>query len=142
MTARQRTLAQPEGLRRKKPGSTGKGNYYHVEVRSKANFLAFRTQDVGKRGHVQRVAGRRSSGSWATVKWLISKEDAHLKNGQLIPDTKGAKQVLKQLSSKPVHVRGDRFEAKPGPNVPEHAEPTPAQRRARQRNVKKAQQKK
>lgn len=113
LTSRQRSLAQPESRTRKKPGSTGKGNYYHIEVRSKADFVTFRTQDVGKRGHIQRVAGKRSSGSWATVKWLIGKEDAHIASGKLIPDTKGARQVLEQLGSKPVHVRGDRFEAKP-----------------------------
>jgi len=139
MSSRQRSRAQPEGRTRQKPGSTGMGEYYHIEVRPKGEFVTFRTQDVGKRGHIERVAGKRSSGSWATVKWLIGKEDAHIKNGQLIPDTKGAKQVLKQLGSKPVHVRGDRFKAKPRPNVPERAKPTPAQRRAQQESIKKAQ---
>jgi hypothetical protein len=70
---------------------------------------------------------------------LIGKEDAHIENSQLIPDTMGARKVLEQLGSKPVHVRGDRFKAKPRPNVPEQAKPTPAQRRVRQENIKKAQ---
>lgn len=139
MTSRQRARAQPEGRTRKKPGSTGKGNYYHVEVRSKSDFVTFRTQDVGRPGHIQRVAGKRSNGSWETVKWLISKEDAHLANGKLVADTTGARKVLEQLGSKPVHTRGDRFEAKPRPNVPEHTKPTLAQRRAWQANIKKAQ---
>lgn len=139
MSSRQRSRAQPEGRTRQKPGSAGMGEYYHIEVRPKGEFVTFRTQDVGRRGHIQRVAGERSSGSWDTVKWLIGKEDAHIENSQLIPDTMGARKVLEQLGSKPVHVRGDRFKAKPRPNVPEQAKPTPAQRRVRQENIKKAQ---
>ena len=113
MTSRQRSRAQPQGRARQKPGSTGKGGYYHVEVRSKGDFVTFRTQDVGRRGHIQRVAGKRSSGSWDTVKWLIGKEDAHIENNRLVPDTTGARKVLEQLGSKPVRLRGDRFEARP-----------------------------
>ncbi len=140
MSGREHARAQPEGRARQKPGSTGRGNYYHVEVRPKSEFETFRTQDVGKRGHIQRVAGQRASGSWATVKWLIGKEDAHVKDGKLVPDTQAAQKVLAQLGSKPVHTQGDRFEAKPQPNVPESsAKPTPAQQRARRANIKKAQ---
>lgn len=124
---------------RKKPGSTGKGEYYHIEVRPKSEFVSFRTQDVGRKGHIQRVAGKRSSGSWATAKWLIGKEDAHVQGSKLIPDTKDAKEVIKQLGSQPVHVIGDRFKARPRPDVPERAKPTPAQQRARRENIKKAQ---
>jgi hypothetical protein len=47
--------------------------------------------------------------------------------------------VLAQLGSEPVHVRGDRFEARDRPNVPERSKPTPAQKRARQANIRKAQ---
>jgi hypothetical protein len=124
---------------RKKPGSTGKGEYYHIEVRPKSEFVSFRTQDVGRKGHIQRVAGKRSSGSWSTATWLIGKEDAHVQGSKLIPDTKAAKEVIKQLGSKPVHVVGDRFKAKPRPDVPERAKPTPAQQRAQRENIKKAQ---
>ena len=127
------------GSTRQKPGSGGSGNYYHVEVREGDDFETFRTQDVGDEGHLQRVAGKRGSGSWATVKWLISKEDAHVEDGKLVPDTKDAKDLIKKLGSKPVHVRGDRFKAKDRPNVAEKAKPTPAQTRARRQNIKKAQ---
>ena len=89
-----------------------------MEVHPKDEFTAFRTQDVGEHGHLQRVAGKRSTGSWSTATWLINKEDAHVEGGKLIPDTKDAK---------------DR------PNVPERAKPTPAQMRARRENIKKAQ---
>jgi hypothetical protein len=130
---------QSNGRTRKKPGSGGSGNYYHVEVREGDDFETFRTQDVGDPGHLQRVAGKRESGSWATVKWLVSKEDAHVENGKLVPDTKDAKDFIKKLGSQPVQVRGDRFKAKDRPNVPEKAKPTAAQTRARRQNIKKAQ---
>ena len=101
--------------------------------------MTFRTQDVGEPGHVQRVAGKRQSGSWGTVKWLISKEDAHITDGKLVADTEEVREVLAKLGSKPVHVKGNLFEAKPRRNVPEREKPTPAQQRARRANIKKAQ---
>jgi len=139
MSSTAHSRSQPEGRGRKKPGSTGEGNYYHVEVRPKDEFTTFRTQDVGDDGHLQRVAGKRSSGSWATVKWLIGKEDAHVEDGRLVPDTKEAKDLIKKLGAEPVHKSGDRFEAKDRPNVPERSKPTTAQTRARRQNIKKAQ---
>jgi hypothetical protein len=139
MSSRQHSRSQPEGRGRQKPGNTGEGNYYHVEVRSKDEFTTFRTQDVGDKGGLQRVAGKRSSGSWATAKWLISKEDAHVEDGELVGDTRDARDLIKKLGSKPVHVRGDRFEAKPRRNVPEGEKPTAAQQRARRQNIRKAQ---
>jgi hypothetical protein len=139
MTHRQRALAQPQGRARAKPGAGGGGKYFHVAVRSKRGFSSFRTQDVGRPGHAQRVAGHRPSGGWATVKWLISKHDAHREGARLVADTKTALDVLSKLGSAPHHVAGDRFKAKPRPNVPETAKPTPAQRRARAANIKRAQ---
>lgn len=124
---------------RKAPGTGGQGEYYHVEVRRGDDFVTFRTQDVGDPGHVQRVAGKRATGSWATVKWLIGKEDAHVSGDSLIGDTKDAKDVLKQLGSKPIHKEGDLFEAKPRRNVAEKTKPTAAQKKARSQNIKKAQ---
>lgn len=122
-----------------KPGSGGQGNYYHVEVRDRGDFETFRTQDVGDAGHLQRVGGKRASGSWATVKWLISKEDAHVENGKLVGDTKDAKDLIKKLGTQPVHLTGDRFKAKDRLDVPEKSKPTAAQTRARSQNIKKAQ---
>jgi hypothetical protein len=131
--------SQTKKQTRKAPGSSGRGEYYHVEVRRGEEFVTFQTQDVGRRGHIQRVAGRRSSGYWTTVKWLIGKEDAHIQDEKLVPDSKAAKDVIQQLGSQPVHLVGDRFRAKPPPNVPESLKPTPAQERARRENIKKAQ---
>lgn len=125
--------------RRAKPGSGGTGNYYHIELRDGSDFETFRTQDVGDEGHLQRVAGKRPSGSWATVKWLVSKEDAHVEDGKLVGDTKDAKDLIKRLRSRPVQIRGDRFQAKPRRNLAERSKPTTAQTRARKQNIKKAQ---
>ena len=139
MSPRARARAQPEGRGRSKPGTTGEGDFYHIEVRPKRQFTAFRTQDVGRRGGIERVAGKRTSGSWDTQKWLISKQHAHPSRGRLVADTADARKVLEQLGSSPRHIRGDRFKARPRPNVPESAKPTPAQKRARQANIRKAQ---
>jgi len=139
MSSRQHSRAQPEGRSRKKPGTGGEGEYYRITVRPKEEFVSFRTQDVGGPGHIQRVAGRRSSGSWDTQTWLISKGDAHVEAGRLIPDSEQARQLIEELASEPVQVKGDVFDAKPRRNVPEREKPTPAQQRARRTNIKKAQ---
>src|SRR6056297_1307621 len=74
MSSRQRSLAQPEGQKRAKPGEKSGGDYFRVVVRDKSQFTSFRNQDVGEPGGVQRVAGHRKSGSWSTQAWLISKD--------------------------------------------------------------------
>jgi hypothetical protein len=137
--ARQRAVQPAEGLKRKRPGTTGEGHYYHIEIRRKREFVDFRTQDVGRKGHVQRVAGQRPNGSWDTVKWLIGKEDANIQNGKLVPITKAAQKVIAELGSKPVRVKGDIFEARPPRDIPEREKPTAAQQRAQRENIKKAQ---
>ena len=76
MSSRAHARAQPEGRGRAKPGSTGEGAYYHIEVRPKGQFAMFRTHDVGKKGGIQRVAGKRRTGSWDDQTWLISKQHA------------------------------------------------------------------
>ncbi len=140
MTKRQHSIAQPQGRARKKPGTTGKGRFYRIEVRPKGEFVTFRVQDVGKKGGLERLAGRRSSGSWDTVTWLVEKEKAHVsKNGQLMIDDPKAKTALKQIRRPIMHKKGDVFTAHPQKNVPESAKPTPAQRRAQRQNIKKAQ---
>lgn len=139
MSSRQHSLAQPEGRARAKPGTKGGGEYYRVEVRPKSEFTTFRYHDIGQPGHIQRLAGKRSSGSWDTQAWLLSKQDAHVENGRLVADTKDAKGVLEKLGSTPKLVKADIFEARDRPNVPESAKPTTAQKRARSENIKKAQ---
>lgn len=140
MSQQARSRAQPEGRKRAKPGTKGGGDYYRVVVRPKEQFTSFRNQDVGSPGGLQRVAGRRSSGSWSTQAWLVSKDYAHVSNGELVADHEDAEELLKKLGSKPEHQKGDVFSAKPRRNVPEKDKPTKAQQRARRENIKKAQQ--
>jgi hypothetical protein len=139
MSSRQHSLAQPKGRKRAKPGSTGEGEYYRIIVRPKEEFVTFRNHDVGEKGGLERVSGKRSSGSWDTQAWLINKEFAHVKGNTLIVDKQDAQDLLDELGSQPQHVKGDIFEAKDRPNVPEKDKPTAAQKRAQQANIKKAQ---
>ena len=104
-----------------------------------ADFVTFRNQDVGARGGIERVAGRRANGSWDTQKWLIGKSEAHRAGKRLEPDTAAARKVLSQLGSVPRHLGGDRFIAKPRRKIPAAEKPTPAMRRAQLANIKKAQ---
>lgn len=128
-----------KGRKREKPGATGEGEFYHIEVRPKGDFKTFRTQDVGEKGGIERVAGKRESGSWDTVKWLVSKEMAHVDGGILVADHEDAKNLFDDLGSAPKHLEGDRFEAKDRRGVAEKDKPTAAQTSARKANIKKAQ---
>jgi hypothetical protein len=139
MSHTQHARSQPQGRGRQKPGMGGEGEFYRIVVRPKEQFVTFRTQDVGGPGHIERVAGKRESGSWATQAWLVSKQDAHREGGRLVPDTTEACNLLATLGSEPIHAKGDIFEAKDRRNVPEREKPTPAQQRARRRNIQKAQ---
>ena len=139
MSHTEHARSQPQGRGRQKPGTTGEGEFYRIAVRPKGEFVTFQTQDVGGPGHIERVAGKRPSGSWDTQTWLVSKQDAHVEGDRLVPDTADARDLFAKLGSEPRHVKGDVFEAKDRPNVPESEKPTPAQRRARTENIKKAQ---
>lgn len=139
MSPRQHSMAQPEGRSRAKVGTQGGGEYYRIVVRDKSDFTTFRYHDIGEKGHIQRLAGKRSTGSWGTQAWLISKQDAHLSGDRLVPDSADARDLLEKLGSAPKHVKGDVFEAKDRPNIPEKKKPTEAQTRARLANIKKAQ---
>ncbi|MCF7861311.1 hypothetical protein K9M79_03610 [Candidatus Woesearchaeota archaeon] len=139
LSSRAKARRQPEGRARAKPGTKGQGDYYRVVVRSKNEFTSFRNHDVGDKGHIQRLAGRRKSGNWDTQAWLIQKDDAKVIDGTLVSKTKDVKDLLSNLRTKPIQVKGDIFEAKSRKNVPEKDKPTPAQQRARRENIKKAQ---
>lgn len=124
---------------RVKPGEKGTGDYYRIVVRPKREFATFRIHDIGRKGHIQRLAGKRPSGSWDTQAWLVSKKDALLKNRRLVPLTSSARSVLNQLSSVPRYKKGDIFEAKPRRDIPEKEKPAKAQKEARKKNIRKAQ---
>jgi len=139
MTTTKQRNAQSKSQTRAKPGSKGTGDYFRIVVRPKDLFVTFRNQDVGKPGGLQRVAGKRGSGSWATQAWLVSKDDAHVTGEKLVPDSQDAKNLLANLGSTPQHEKGDIFTAKDRRNVPEKDKPTAAQQHARSANIKKAQ---
>ncbi|HEX7651382.1 MAG TPA: hypothetical protein VF439_01535 [Candidatus Paceibacterota bacterium] len=146
MSSRQRALAQPQGRERKKPGTAGRGAFYRIEIRPKAGFTSFRTQDVGKKGGLERIAGRRPSGrrpsgSWATAVWLVSKKNAHMTpSGRLVIDTAKERASLKKaIRGRISHVKEDIFSAHPARNIPEREKPTRKMRLAQMRNIKKAQ---
>jgi hypothetical protein len=139
MSKRQHSRTQPEGRGRAKPGTKGSGEFFRIVVRPKEQFVSFRNHDVGEPGGLQRLAGRRSSGSWSTQAWLVSKDDAHIQDDRLVADSQDAKDLLNKLGSEPRHEKGDVFSAKDRRNIPEKDKPTTAQKRARQENIKKAQ---
>jgi hypothetical protein len=134
-----RAKTQCAKIHRAKPGATGGGRFFHIELRPSRDFVGFRVQDVGGPGGVERVAGQRPNGSWDTAKWLVEKSHAHVEDGHLVADSLEAEKVLSSLGSAPVQVSGDRFKAKPRRDIPESEKPTPAMRRAQTENIKKAQ---
>ncbi len=134
-----RKTSKGRTTRRAKPGARGTGGFFHIQVRPRTQFVSFRNQDVGSRGGIERIAGRRANGSWDTQKWLIGKAQAHLDGKTLVADSVAAEKVLAQLGSAPRHLGGDRFIAKPRRKIQESEKPTPAMRRAQAANIKKAQ---
>lgn len=119
---------QPQGRTRKEPGEAGTGDNYRIVIRPKDEFVTFRYHDVGeKSGDLERLAGKRPNGSWDTQAWLVNKKSAHIENGRLMADTDDVQDLLDELGSVPRHVKGDIFEAKDRPNIPEHEKPTLAQ---------------
>lgn len=113
--------------RRAKPGTTGEGEFYHIELRPRSDFRTFRTQDVGRKGSIERVAGKRADGTWDTQKWLVAKALAHVRDKRLVPDSQHAVALIGQFRSQPVQVSGDRFKASTRP---------PARKSLRQRMKK------
>jgi hypothetical protein len=137
--SRKRSSTRRAKTSRAKPGARGGGNFFHIQVRPRTEFVTFRNQDIGGRGGIERVAGRRANGSWDTQKWLIGKSEAHIDGNRLVPDSLAAEKVLKQLGSAPRRLGGDRFIAKPRRKIPAREKPTPAMHRAQLANIKKAQ---
>lgn len=128
-----RTKAQ--GAKPRRPG----GDFYRIEVRPKKEFATFRTQDVGSKGHIERETGQRESGSWATVAWLVSKDDAHVSGRRLVADSRDAKQLFTKLGGDPVHQSGNRFVTPGRPELTGVTKPSKSQRIARSRRVQRSQ---
>jgi len=100
-------------MKRAEPGTRGGGRFYRVVLRPSSRYEQFRVQDVGRTGHSERLAGRKKSGEWETQAWLISKEDAHVENDVLVPDTAKARDILNRLGKVARRKEGDVFEAAP-----------------------------
>jgi hypothetical protein len=90
-------------------------NFYRIEVRPSRSFADFRTQDVGGKGGLERVAGHRKSGSWDTQAWLISRDHAHItEEGELVIDNlKERKALEKAISGKILLTKSGTFRAHP-----------------------------
>lgn len=100
--------------KRKKPGLGGGGKFYRIEVRPDEKFVTYRTQDVGEKGHLERLAGKRKSGKWDTAVWLVSKEDARVSHGKLVITEPKVKEAIEEnTDGELVHVKGDIFHAHP-----------------------------
>jgi hypothetical protein len=137
MSKKQRSARQPKGTSRKKPGIGDDGSYYRVVLRPKSEFVKFRTHDVGREGHTKRIAGKRSSGSWATHSWLIHKNDANVEEDQLKTNDKKIKKILGSLRGPIKKYKGNVFRAKPRKNIPEKDKPTKKQRETRKKISKR-----
>ena len=69
---------------------------------------------------MERIVGKRSSGSWDTATWLVEKNRAHVdKSGKLIIDDPQDKTALKQIRGPIMHKKGDVSTAKPRKNIKE-----------------------
>ncbi|HKP26026.1 MAG TPA: hypothetical protein VJV39_19310 [Dongiaceae bacterium] len=97
--------------------------------------MEFKTQEIGRDGAIERVAGKRAGGSWSTQEWLIAKDQAHVERGLLIGDTVNARRVLTMLGSEPRHIKADRFTIHGHTGMPADVSPTLAPRRAGLTNV-------
>jgi len=53
---------EPAHRHRAKPGATGGGRFFHIELRPAKELVAFRVQNVGGPAAIERVAGRRANG--------------------------------------------------------------------------------
>ena len=133
-TVKAKPRAKSTARRRAKPAARRRG-FFHIEVQPKEAFVAFKTQDIGSDGGIERVAGKRAGGAWSTQEWLIAKDQAHVERGTLIGDTVDARRVLTMLGTEPRHIKADRFTIHGHRGMPVDVSPTMAPRRAGLSNV-------
>lgn len=133
-TTKTKPRAKSTARRRTKSAARRRG-FFHIEVQPKEAFVEFKTQDVGGKSGIERVAGKRAGGAWSTQEWLIAKDQAHVERGMLIGDTVDARRVLTMLGSEPRHIKADRFTIHGHTGVPADVSPTLAPRRGGLTNV-------
>jgi hypothetical protein len=133
-TAKTKPRAKPATRRDTKQTARQRG-FFHIEVQPKEAFVEFKTQDIGREGGIERIAGKRAGGAWSTQEWVIAKDQAHVERGTLIGDTVDARRVLTMLGSEPRHIKADRFSIHGHTGMPADVSPTLAPRRAGLSNV-------
>jgi len=133
-TTKTKPRAKSTARRRTKSAARRRG-FFHIEVQPKEAFVEFKTQDVGGKSGIERVAGKRAGGAWSTQEWLIAKDQAHVERGMLIGDTVDARRVLTMLGSEPRHIKADRFTIHGHTGMPADVSPTLAPRRGGLTNV-------
>lgn len=94
------------------PGTKGGGNFYRITVRPKSEFVLFRNHDIGKAGHIERIAGKRKDGSWDTQCWLVDKKDAKIVNNCLVGNNSSVRDLFSKFKSAPKLIEGSVFSAK------------------------------
>jgi hypothetical protein len=134
-TAKAKPRAKSTVRRRTKTAARQRG-FFHIEVQPREAFMEFKTQEIGRDGGIERVAGKRAGGSWSTQEWLIAKDQAHVERGLLIGDTVDARRVLTMLGREPRHIKADRFTIHGHTGMPADVSPTLAPRHADLTNVR------
>ena len=133
-TAR-RTKSTAEAASRRTKSAARRRGFFHIEVQPREAFVAFKIQNIGGEGGIERIAGKRAGGSWSTQEWLIAKDQAHVERGTLIGDTVDARRVLTMLGSEPRRIKADRFSIHGHTGMPADISPTLAPRRGGLTNV-------
>ena len=128
--------ARPKSSTQRRATASAKPRgFFHIEVQPKEAFVEFKTQDIGRDGGIERIAGKRAGGAWSTQEWVIAKDQAHVERGTLIGDTVDARRVLTMLGAEPRHIKADRFTIHGHTGMPADVSPTLAPRRAGIANV-------
>ncbi len=95
--------------KRKAPGETGQGRFFHISILPKRRFFKFRTHDVGKKGGIERVAGHSRKTGWKTQKWIVDKDMAIERGGYLLPVSIFSVELFKTFPKRPKRVKGDIY---------------------------------
>jgi hypothetical protein len=72
-----------------------KGNQLRIRVRNPQQFSAFRTQDVGSKGKMERIAGMKRGDGWMTQAWRFNLGD-YAGFGEVKHDILSLKDITKE----------------------------------------------
>ncbi len=92
----------------------GESKFFHIEILPTQNYKRFRMQSVGEKVGIESVGGQRTNGEWETIKWIISKDIAHVEDGKLIARNRDAQELFDRIGFVPQHIEGSRYGAKSG----------------------------